>query len=568
MPMPKSIPTRAAATSPPDLPTWAALLVLALAVWAIYVRSLDAPWIFDDSISVLQNPSIRSVWPPVGDAEHPGPLRPPIENPMSARPLVNLSLAVNYHWGGLDPRGYRVVNVILHMANAMLLWAVAWRMLRLPYFTGRFDGSARWLALAVALVWAVHPLVTEAVVYVTQRTELMVAFCYLAAIYGSLRYWTARAATSRRAWLAVATLAGLAGAASKEVMVSAPVVVLLLDRTLVSSSLRAALRRSWPLYVGLASSWLVIAVLQLGTPRSESAGFGLGIPLVPWWSTQAEFFVTYLMLAVWPTPLVIHYELPQLDPLVIAWPSVVAVAALAAIALVILWRRQPAGWLLASVFLILAPTHLVPIAMEIAAERRMYLPLAALVALVVVGGFVLAGRVAPRGRTQKTLASWAAAILVVVATYAAVSVRRLEVFQDPVALWRQNVELQPYNHVAQMNLASALSTSGHPQDALAHYREAVRAKPDFVEGRYQYGLALAAAGQLDEAVRQLQEVVRNRPDAYKLRNNLGVVLYSAGRMPEAIAEFEKSLELEPDFAEARENLNRARQASVLPKQAE
>ena len=194
-------------------------------------------------------------------------------------------------------------------------------------------------------------------------------------------------------------------------MVSMPVVVLLFDWTFLSSTSCASWRRSWPLYLGLASSWLVIAALQFGGPRSQSAGFGLGIRLADWWSTQTEFFVMYLKLAVWPAPLVIHYALPQLDTPKEAWPSVAAVVVLACATLVLLWRRRSAGWLLASVFAILSPTHLVPIATEIAAERRMYLPLAALVALAVVSGYWLIRRAAVHTSSRKLLVAEGTAFL-------------------------------------------------------------------------------------------------------------------------------------------------------------
>jgi tetratricopeptide (TPR) repeat protein len=571
--MPRSKPTSnhhhdAAPPPPRELSAWLALVVLAAAVWIVYGRSLDAPFIFDDSLSVLQNRSIAALWPLVGDTEHPGPFNPLIENPMSARPLVNLSLAANFHFGRFDPRGYRAVNVLLHMSSALLLWALVWRTLRLPMFGARFDRAAKWLALAVAALWALHPLNTEAVVYVTQRTELLVAFCYLGTLYASLRFWTAASPTARKASLLLATLACLAGAASKEVMVTAPLVVLLFERTFVNSSFRVIVRRSWPLYLGLSASWLVIAALQIDTPRSESAGFSLGVPLVAWWCTQAQIFIMYMKLAIWPAPLVIHYALPQLETFATAWPYVAAVASLAAVTFVLLWRRQPAGWLLACVFAILAPTHLVPIATEIAAERRMYLPLAALVALAVIGSFWLLERVSTRTQAGWPLKVVGTLAVLLSVAYGIGAARRIATFHDPVALWRENVELQPYNHVAQMNLASVLAATGNSQDAIEHYRAGVRAKPDFVEGRYHLGLALAAAGRLDEAITELREVVRRQPDAYKIHNNLGVVLFSARRLPEAIAEFEKSLELRPDFVEARENLNRARQQSVLPKAAQ
>lgn len=565
MPKTKASIEQESSLPPRELPAWLALGLVAAAVWLVYGRALDAPFIFDDSISVLHNPTIRSLWPLVGDAAQRGPLRPPTENPMSARPLVNFSLAVNYRWGQLDPRGYRAFNIFLHMLNAMLLWDLVQRTLVLPYFGGRFDGAAPWLALAAAVLWAAHPLVTEAVVYVTQRTELMVALFYLGTLYASVRYWTADAPAARGTWLVVATLAGLAGAASKEVMVSAPFGVLLFERTFVSDSYRAVFRRSWPLYVGLSLSWLLLAALQAGTPRSESAGFGLGVPLIDWWCTQAQIFVMYLRLSVWASPLAIHYALPHLETFRTVWMYVAAVAGLAAITLILLWRRRAAGWLLACVFAVLAPTHLVPIATEIAAERRMYLPLAALVVLAVVGGYrllQLAGR-----RIESHWPLWGVGLLALVlaVVFGVADIRRIAMYYDPIALWQENVALQPYNHVAQLNLAIELSAAGRPQDAIEHYAAAIAAKPDFTEGRYRLGMALAAAGRLDEAIAELQQVVREKPDAARIHNNLGVVLFSAGRLPEAIAEFEKTLKIEPEFAEARDNLNRARRESVLPK---
>ena len=233
-----------------------------------YGRALDAPFILDDESAIVKNPSIISLWPLVGTAEQPGPFRPPPNLPTVARPLVNLSFAVNYRFGGLNPAGYHAVNVLIHFLSALLLWAIVRRTLRLPYFSGRFTAAAGWLALAVALLWALHPLQTEAVIYATQRTELLMAFFYLATLYCSLRYWETEEHPRRRTtWLTLAVVACLCGMASKEVMVSAPLIVLLFERTFIAGSLAGTLRRSWPLYAGLASTWIVLLALNLARPR-------------------------------------------------------------------------------------------------------------------------------------------------------------------------------------------------------------------------------------------------------------------------------------------------------------
>jgi tetratricopeptide (TPR) repeat protein len=557
-------PPTAAPKAIRDMPAWLAFVMLVVAISVVYIPSLEAPLIFDDIIGIELNESIVRLWPLFGTVDSPGPLRPPIENPMSARPLVNLTLALNYHFGALNPRGYHLVNLALHFASAMLLWTVVRRTLQLPYFSGRFDGVAGKLALAVALIWALHPLATEAVVYVTQRTELLVACCYLATIYASLRYWAAATLKSRRGWLAAATITCLAGAASKEVMVSAPIVVFLFEGTFVRDSWRSVLRSSWPLYLGLGVSWILIAFLQIGSPRSESAGFGLGISIVNWWSTQAEVFFMYLKLAAYPFPLIIHYEL-KVQPLAENWPYVMAAAAIIVATLWLLWHRRTLGFVLAAVLLILAPTHLVPIPTEMAAERRMYLPLATLVAFVVVSVYALIKTTSNRQSLLRLTTAAAAAIILF---YAIASYNRLALYVRPVMLFQDAISHQPDNPVAQLNLAVALAEERRIEEAVVHYRIAAKLTPNDDKAHYGLGLVLAHLGQLDESIEHLREVVRLNPKAYRFRNNLGVVLFTAGRYPEAIVEFEKTLQIEPTFTEAQENLNRARQASVLPPKAQ
>ena len=339
----------------------AAGAVLAVTVGIVYGGSIHAPFIFDDEDGILNNPSIMRLWPLVGDAEAPGPLNAPSQRCISGRPLVNITLALNYRMGGLDPMGYHLVNVLLHAGSAMLLFALVRRSLRLAYFAGRFEKAADPLALAVALLFALHPLGTEAVEYVTQRTELLMAFCYLATLYASLRYWQAGLRRARTAWLVIASLACLAGMASKEVMVTVPVMVFLFERTFVSGTVQQTIKSSWRLYLGLAVGWLLLVVLNLGGPRSASAGFHLDVPPYVWWFTQAKVFLLYLRLVVWPWPLVIHYEVPYLSTLASAWPYLLPVALMGLGTLWLLWRGTASGFLLCCVFLILAPRSWCPL---------------------------------------------------------------------------------------------------------------------------------------------------------------------------------------------------------------
>lgn len=552
--------------------TLAGVLILAGILWAVYGRAVGSPFIFDDSSSVRDNPSIVRLWPLVGDAQQPGPLNPSKDMTTSGRPLVNLTLALNYHFGGLDPTGYHVFNLLVHLLAALLLWSIVRRTLRLEYFGGRFTTVSNPLAFLVAILWAVHPLQTETVIYVTQRTELMVGVFYLATLYGSLRYWDATSTGGRRAWLILTTLAGLAGMACKEVMATAPVLVLLLDRTLISGSFRRALRQSWPLYVGLALGWGLLLALNYDHPRAASAGFDLAVAPVTWWLTQTKVLWMYFKLVVWPWPLAIHYEAAYLT-LATAWPWLLATALLGIGTLALLVRRNAIGLVGAWVLLILSPTLVVPIVSEMAAERRMYLPLAALITLAVVGGYWLLKKF--RGRTSlatisstsstgpgflaasKALSVISGVSAALALAWSLVDVHRLAAYHDSLTLWQEAARTQPNDIVAQFNLGFAYFNSDHVPEAIEHYQQALRVKPDYADAMCNLAVALAKAGRLPEATEQLEQAVRFNPALPEVHYNLANILAITGQPQQAIEHYRRAVTLRPSYTMAYNNLGKA-----------
>lgn len=540
-----------------------ALLLLGAIGW-VYGRVVSAPLVFDDSASIVNNPSIRTLWP-LWDAERPTPLHPGPNLPTSARPVVNLTLALNYAGGQLDPRGYHLVNVALHVVAAFLLWGVVWRALVLFDSTRpvrRFDEAAPWLGFVVALLWALHPLQTESVAYVTQRTELMMGVCYLATLYACLGYWSATAPVRRATWLVLATTACLAGMFSKEMMASAPAVVLLFERTFLRGSFRAALRASWPLYLGLALCWVPLALAVVLGERTPSAGFRLGVSAVSWWYTQAKVLAMYLRLCFWPWPLVIHYDFPLTDSWSAAWPWVVPVGLGIVAVFVLAWRKHWIGFLGVSVLAILSPTLVVPLITEVAAERRMYVPLASVVVLVVVGGYLLvvrlAGRFAPvRNRARLPVLAVASVLLVGSPLAVALAVscaQRLSVYQSELALWQDAAEHQPNSYVVQFNLGTSLAGAGHREKAIEHFRRALDLKPDSAESHFNWARALEELGAPRDAMLHYEAAVRLKPEFAAAHNNLGLLLAGSGRTQAAAEQYEAALAAEPDFAPAHTNL--------------
>ncbi|MGD9636588.1 MAG: tetratricopeptide repeat protein [Pirellulales bacterium] len=520
-----------------------AALLLVGAVWAVYWQSLHSPFVCDDTSTVVENQSLRRLWPLVGDGEVRGPLSPAKDLPTSGRPLVNFSFAVNYHLGELSTWGYHVFNVALHTLNVLLLAALVRRGLQLPRFYGKFTDAAGPIAFAVALLWAVHPLNTDAVVYLTQRTELMVGLFYLATMYGGLRFLADR----RPAWGFAAVVACWAGMASKEVMATAPVMVLLLDRTFIAPTLREAWQKSRAFYVGLFASWLLLVCLAGPGPRSASAGFGLGVAATDWWLTQSQVLLMYLRLAVWPWPLSVHHEPPYLTSLGAAWMYVVPVAVLVTGALVLLWRRSAAGYLLSFALAILAPTLVVPIVTEIAAERRMYLPLAALLTLLVAGGYAGLRRFMP-ARTAATAVVAVSLLLAFIG--GVVSATRLKAFNDELVLWQDVIQHDPNNATAHYNVGTTLLERGSPQAAADHFRRAIELRPDYARAYHNLGSALGALGRRDEATKAFQRAVELEPRYSLAHVKLGLTALKAGATDEARKHFETALQVAPYDAEA------------------
>src|SRR4051812_4137843 len=170
----------------------AALLVAAGAL--VYANALTGPFVLDDQDTVVMNQQIRQLAPSVV-------LFPALELPVAGRPVVNVSFAINYALGGLNVVGYHVVNVAIHIACGLLLFGVVRRTLMMSSLRERFSGRAPDLAFAAALLWLIHPLQTDAVDYVTQRTELMLGFFYLLTLYASIRTY------AQKQWWIVAVAA-------------------------------------------------------------------------------------------------------------------------------------------------------------------------------------------------------------------------------------------------------------------------------------------------------------------------------------------------------------------------
>lgn len=493
-----------------------AAVVLVAAVALVYGGGLANPFVFDDVGAIAFNAQIRSLSPSVA-------LAPPPETPVGGRPLVNLTFALNHAWGGLDVAGYHVVNIALHAVCALLLFGLIRRTVLISFPT--VAASATGFACAAALVWAVHPLNSEAVNYLTQRTELMMAACYLLTLYAALRVTPDRAG---RPWMVVAVLACAAGMASKESMVTAPLMVVVFDRVYRYGSFGEAWRERRLLYLGLAATWGVLLLLMWSVPRTSAAGFAT--THVSTWTyllNQTQMIVQYLRLALWPDALVLYYGWAMPTTLAVVWPYALVVVSLLGASVALLVRAPRLGFLVLWFFITLAPTtSLVPIASEVGAERRMYLPLMGLVILATAGVSMLAGQ----RRRQGAVALG----LVVVAALGYRTMTRTDEYATPLGLAQTVLERWP-TPTAHYMVGTELISAGRHAEAIAHLRTAAVAVPP---ARFNLGAALLTTGQRTEGVAELEAFLRAESSLIQSRDArllLGRAYAELERTEEAIA---------------------------------
>ena len=500
----------------------APLLVVATGLLA-YHNSFTGSYFHDDFGSIPENPTIRHLWPIWQ------PLSPPHRDGLTVegRPLINLSLAINYALGGYNVWGYHALNLTVHILAGLTLLGVVRRTLLQPRLRGRFGAAANELALATAVLWTVHPLQTESVTYIVQRAESIMGLFYLLTLYCFIR-----GAESQRPglWYSVSVAACALGMACKEVMASAPVMVLLYDRMFVSGSFREAWRRRRPLYLGLFAAWILLGwllVQTLGTALIKAQRLGLH-----WWeylATEPGVILYYLRLSMWPSPL----RLDAAWPIARTWmgilpPTVVVLILLGAVVWTL--RRNSAwGFVGAWFFLILAPSSSFIPLLNTIYEHRMYLSLAAVVGVVVMGLYSVAGRHS-------------------LAVFAVVAIGL------GFLTWRRN---QDYRRNPHFSLGIALQREGRVQEAISQFEQAQRFNPDDAEAHFNLGTALEKDGRLPEAMEQYEQAVQINPDYAEAHNNLGVALARLGRVPEAMQHYERALAVNPDHAGAHENLGNA-----------
>ena len=536
------------------------LLITGLSL-AVFSQTIHYNFVnFDDDLYVYNAPAIRA-----------GPTLNGIAAAFTSphagnwHPLTTLSHILDCGLYGLNAGGHHATNVVLHTIAALLLFRVLRQMT-----------DAFWKSAIVAALFAVHPLHVESVAWVSERKDVLSAVFFFLMLDAYVRY--ARAASITRYLVVIALF--VAGLMSKSMLVTAPIVLLVLDywplrrfKQIASTTGKAKILRSdnqrriiqrlflekVPLLILSAGVGIITFALQ-----KRAAG---SIPSLPFlWRAQNAVvsYVIYAWKTLWPTHLAVFYPHPN-DTLA-TWQVILAMAFLLAITCAALvWRdKRPylfTGWFWYLVMLV-PVIGLVQVGEQGHADRYTYLPSIGLFLIAVWA----AGDIAAVGQVRLWRAVATAGTVMIVAALACTAFAQTSYWQNSETLWTHTLAVTTDNDVAHNNLGYLCVDRGELDKAMSHFEAASKIRSGKLDPHYNLGTAfvemnlgdaLARKGQPDEAMAHFEQAIKLQPDYAEAYYNRGNVLYAKGRIDEAIADFEKTLQIQPDDADAHTGLGNA-----------
>ncbi len=520
---------------------WLVPVLVALVTFAAFLPALHNQFVnWDDDKNFLDNPyyrglgwsQLRWMW-----TTHLG----------HYIPLTWMTFGLDYLLWGMNPLGYHLTNLLLHVANAVVFFFITRRLLTLALPSPSERGHALAVSAAfAALVFAIHPLRVESVAWVTERRDILSGLFYLSAILIYLRACEREERGRGWYWLSVAVFG--CALLSKSMVVNLPVVLVILDvyplrrlggavgwwsaparRVYVEKIpfvLLAAVASAIALWAQLSHDTMVSVVQLSALGRLAVSVYGVSFYL---WKTVAPVSLSPLyergVVNPWATPFLLSYGL------------VVAITAIA-----LAFRRRvpglPAAWL-AYVVILLPVLGLFQSGPQIAADRYTYL--AGLGWALLTGAGLLSC-----WRIKRFLIPGCAVCVVV--GLGVLTWNQVQIWHDSERLWTHVLAIDPQSSIAENNLGLVRADQKKPAEAIEHYQRALQIRPEYAQAHYNLGVALAQQGKPAEAIEHYRQALRIKPDDALAHNNWGVELAQQGKLAEAIEHFQEALRIKPDDA--------------------
>ena len=513
--------------------------LVCLITGAVFLPALHGEFLnWDDSVNFVANPHYRGLgW---------SQIRWMLGATLMGHyiPVTWLSFGLNYALGGMNPWGYHVGNLLLHAANATLVYLIARRLLAAARGggppIGHTTGPIMVSGAFAALVWSVHPLRVESVAWITERRDVLCGLFFLLAALAYLK-GLERGGSLRPDWQALSLAAFTAALLSKAAAMPLPAVLFLLDlyplRRWGAGWKRLAIEKL-P-YAVLAAATAVVALIALprgaGVTSYESYGVMSRVGMV------AYSFVFYPIKFIVPVRLSPMYELPARVDLV-SWPFLAALLALAGVTAVLVlgrarWPGGLAAWIY-SALMVLPVSGVVHAGSQLVNDRYSYL---SGIGFAVLAGAGVLGvlRLRERGRaTMTTVSVLVGGAALIVLTLGLAAWTQTQVWRDSETLWRWAVEMDPACSLCHGNLGAVITSAELGQarldEAETHLRRAIELRPENPIPHFNLGTLLSVRARYDEAEAAFRRYLELLPGSPTGLGRLGLLYLLQGRLDEAV----------------------------------
>ncbi|MEO5567452.1 MAG: tetratricopeptide repeat protein [Gemmatimonadaceae bacterium] len=462
-------------------------------------------------------------------------------------PLSWMTLGADYVAWGMDPRGYHLTNLLIHAANAVLLFFLARRVLAASAIAPASDRRIDFAAATTALLFATHPLRVESVAWVTERRDVLSGFFGLLSV---LFYMKSVGGSARRGSAYAASVAFFICALfSKGTSVTIPAVLLILNFYPLrrvggatgwgSASARRAYTEMIPFAIP-AAGFVVLSIVALSPPEQ--------LPLASKLAVSAYSLSFYLAKTLLPSGLAALYARPlDLNPFETRFLGAYVGAIAFVLVILMSWKKRPglAAGLLAFAAISFPLLGVVQNGPQIAADRYTY---HSSPALAMLGGamFLLVAR-------RVSLAGATSLAAVIVTVLGVLTWRQTTYWRSSETLWARVLRIEPNSPIANSAWANVLYDQNRVDEAIDHSMRAVRAAPRYAEAQNDLGVGLARQGAPEEAMERFRLSLSLKPGFDDAENNWGVVQAGRGQLDSAIVHYQRALASNPDNADAELN---------------
>ena len=553
------------------------LLILAILAILIYSNTFHADFAFDDEQYIVQNPAIKNFnyfLEPLSVLELtniPANLR----YNFITRIAAYFTFALNYHIHGLNVTGYHVVNLLIHIINALLVYFFIRLLFRTPFFSNVRQRlkSAPFLtpdvfALFSALIFVSHPVQTQAVTYITQRLASLATLFFLLSLLSYVKSRISGTGAVKYVLYGISLLSAVTAMLIKEISFTLPVLILLFEILFMSEKYwkRAVLLLPFALTMLIIPTTILMAQDSISIDAIDQSMNILAsspdMDRMDHLFTQFRVIVTYIRLLFFPLNQNLDYDYPVYNSF-FALPvffSFLFLVFLFCMGVYALYRSNKEsgdksyahrliGLGILWFFMTLSvESSIIPIK-DIIFEHRLYLPSVGFIIAIMAAITLLA----QKANNRRAVNVMAAVIIVISLLLGGAAYARNRVWKNNIVLWEDVIKKSPFKVRPHINLGLAYYEKGRIDDAISTYLRAIDIQPD-AEALYNLGTAYDKKGRIDDAISAYLRAIQMQPNFAQAHNNLGILYGREGHMDKAMNEFLMTIQIDPNHAKAHNNL--------------